>query len=309
MLLNIKDLKDDLIDPESKKPIKFEWNGNLIQSVSSDKKSYKNIRNIPILINFKSSVFEETFFKNIKFDNSPIGKRFKINKKIKNFLTGNNYFSKKSFEIFKNNLNKNSKILVIGGGNIGSGSSIIYNSKDIEIISTDVYPNNNIQFISDCHNLPLKDESVDGVIIQAVLEHVLNPLQVVNEIKRILKKDGIVFAETPFMQQSHEEPYDFQRYTALGHRWLFKSFNSIYQRTNGGPGLSLYWSIKYFFYAILNNKFLTNLLSLPFIILSYIDYIIPEKRKLKSANGFVFIGRKSLTSLDEKNIIHEYLGI
>ena len=35
---------------------------------------------------------------------------------------------------------------------------------------------------------------------------------------------GIVYAETPFMQQVHEGAYDFTRYTVLGHRYLFKKF-------------------------------------------------------------------------------------
>ena len=45
---------------------------------------------------------------------------------------------------------------------------------------------------------------------------------------------------TNVMQSSHEEPYDFNRYTLFPHRWLFKSFKEIYRSTNGGPGLSLY---------------------------------------------------------------------
>jgi len=177
---------------------------------------------------------------------------------------------------------KNSTILILGGGNIGTGLDKIYKSKDIKIISTDIYPSNNIQFISDCHNIPLKNESVDGVIIQAVLEHVLKPEQVINEVYRVLKKKGIVFAETPFMQHSHEEPYDFNRFTELGHRWLFKSFKSLYRKTNGGPSVSLFWSIKFFLFSLTNSKLISNLLSIPFLFIVFFDYLIPEKKKIKS---------------------------
>ena len=157
--------------------------------------------------------------------------------------------------------------MVIGGGNIGTGLQELYQDISLDLISTDIYPSNKINFISDCHNIPVKNESVDGVIIQAVLEHVINPNKVISEVYRVLKKDGIILAETPFMQSSHEEPYDFNRYTELGHRWLFKSFKEIYRSTNGGPGLSLYWSISSLIYALINNKLISQIFSLPFLFL------------------------------------------
>lgn len=43
----------------------------------------------------------------------------------------------------------------------------------------------------------LKEESFDGVILLYVLEHVNNPLEVLNEINRILKKKGFLFLAVP----------------------------------------------------------------------------------------------------------------
>ena len=146
------------------------------------------------------------------------------------------------------------------------------------------------------------------VIVQAVLEHVLDPKTVAAEIFRVLKKDGLVYAETPFLQESHEEPYDFTRFTELGHRWLFRNFEEIYRKVNGGPGLTLFWSIRSLIRAIIGNKFISNLISSPFTILSLFDYIIPEKRKIKGANGLIFIGKKSNKSITNKEIIDHYIG-
>ena len=64
--------------------------------------------------------------------------------------------------------------------------------------------------------MPFKE--IDLVIIQAVLEHVMYPNKVVSEIYRVLKNDGLIYSETPFMQQVHEGPYDFSRFTESGHR-------------------------------------------------------------------------------------------
>ena len=61
----------------------------------------------------------------------------------------------------------------------------------------------------------------------------MDPNKVAAEIFRVLSSDGIVYAETPFLQESHEEPYDFTRFTELGHRWLFRNFKEIYRKANG----------------------------------------------------------------------------
>ena len=69
-----------------------------------------------------------------------------------------------------------------------------------------------------------------------MLEHVLEPELVVAEIHRVLMPDGLVYAGTPFMQQVHEGPYDFMRFTESGHRWLFRRFERLASGATGGPG-------------------------------------------------------------------------
>ena len=76
-----------------------------------------------------------------------------------------------------------------------------------------------------------------------------------NEIYRVLNKKGIVYAETPFMQQVHEGAYDFARFTVLGHRYLFKDFEMIEIGGNKGPEFVLAWAVRYFFWALIRNKF------------------------------------------------------
>lgn len=308
MLTTLKEIQFLLRDPISKSDINIKWDNKTIKTVSSKENNFKISNNLPILINFKKSIVDESFYNNLNLDKSLIDNRSQLKKKIKNILTRSNLNSKKSINIFKKNLNKNSKILVIGGGNIGTGLQELYQDISLDLISTDIYPSNKINFISDCHNIPVKNESVDGVIIQAVLEHVINPNKVISEVYRVLKKDGIIIAETPFMQSSHEEPYDFHRYTELGHRWLFKSFKEIYRSTNGGPGLSLYWSISSFVYALINNKIISQIFSLPFLLFAYLDFLIPERRKIKSANGFVFIGKKASYEIKVNEITKHFIG-
>jgi ubiquinone/menaquinone biosynthesis C-methylase UbiE len=47
---------------------------------------------------------------------------------------------------------------------------------------------------ADIYNLPFKDLTFDSVIICFVLEHLHNPMQALNELKRVLKKGGTIVA-------------------------------------------------------------------------------------------------------------------
>ena len=118
-------------------------------------------------------------------------------------------------------------MVVVGGGANQHGLDRLYQDPSINVIGFDIYGSDLVQFIADGHSIPLASGSVDAVVVQAVLEHVLDPPQVVREIHRVLRPDGIVYAETAFMQQVHEGAYDFTRYTESGHRWLFRDFELI----------------------------------------------------------------------------------
>jgi SAM-dependent methyltransferase len=53
----------------------------------------------------------------------------------------------------------------------------------------------NVEFRqSDIYNLPFKDETFDSIIICFVLEHLQNPSTALKELKRVLKKGGLIMA-------------------------------------------------------------------------------------------------------------------
>ena len=150
----------------------------------------------------------------------------------------------------------------------------MWNNKDIEIHSIDIYASKSVDVICDSHYLPLKSEYYDGVWIQAVLEHVVEPIVVVEEIYRVLKKNGIVYAETPFMQQVHEGAYDFNRYSVLGHRYLFKHFKLIDLGGNQGSDVVFAWSSRYLVWSILRSRKLARVIGL-LIAVSYTHLTLP----------------------------------
>jgi SAM-dependent methyltransferase len=131
------------------------------------------------------------------------------------------------------------RVLIIGGGILGNGIDALVNNVGIEFIESDVAFAPRTRIILDAHDIPFADESFDAVIAQAVLEHVVDPNRCTAEIYRVLKGDGYVYAETPFMQQVHAGRYDFQRFTDLGHRRLFRRFDLFDSGNVFGPGMAL----------------------------------------------------------------------
>ena len=74
----------------------------------------------------------------------------------------------------------------------------------------------NVDFLADCHCVPLKDGCVDAVLSVAVLEHVRRPWVVVKEFFRVLRPGGRLFICVPFLQPEHAAPADYYRFTRYG---------------------------------------------------------------------------------------------
>jgi SAM-dependent methyltransferase len=96
----------------------------------------------------------------------------------------------------------------------------------------------------DILHLPIKDKSVDTLLCTGVLEHVSEPDMAVQEIYRVLKFEGRVFLEAPFMQTVHAAPKDFCRWTPDGLRQLMTSFEILELKVAAGPASALAWLLQ-----------------------------------------------------------------
>lgn len=205
------------------------------------------------------------------------------------------------------------RVLIVGGAIHGQGMEPILDNDSIELVQTDVYLGESTELIADAHDLPFADGSFDGVIVQAVLEHVTDPYRCVAEIWRVLGKEGLVYAETPFMQQVHLGRYDFTRFTHLGHRRLFREFDEISSGVACGPGMALAWSFEYFLLSFAKSSALRALIrgvvGLTLFWLKYFDYYLQRTAGgFDAASGFFFLGRRSATSLTDAELIKLYRG-
>ena len=62
----------------------------------------------------------------------------------------------------------------------------------------------NIDIYSPLHRIPVPDSTFDAILCIAVLEHVVNPVEVVEEMARVLKPGGCLVASVPFLQPEHK---------------------------------------------------------------------------------------------------------
>ena len=200
------------------------------------------------------------------------------------------------------------RVLVVGGGTIGSGMAPLYRSREVELIAFDVYASENAQFVADGHSIPLRDGSVDAVVVQAVLEHVVDPPRVVAEIHRVLRDGGIVYGETPFMQQVHEGPYDFTRFTHSGHRYLFREFEELGSGAILGAGTQLLWSLDHFARSLFRSTNVGKLARAAFFWLSYLDRAGSEPHAIDTASAVYFLGTKSGKAMQPRELVPYYRG-
>jgi SAM-dependent methyltransferase len=278
------------------------------------------IDGVPILLNEKRSVFSADDFarrRNTTF-NLPQRSLEKMLLRLFDLLPsiGHSVGAKRNYAKFGDLLLSQTTtphVLVVGGSIRGEGIEILASNRSFELLATDVSFGPLTTLICDAHDLPFEDEALDGVIVQAVLEHVVDPYRCLEEIHRVLKKRGLVYAETPFMQQVHMGRYDFTRFTHSGHRRLFRRFGEIASGPICGPGMALAWSYQYFLLSFTNSRPLRALIrafaALTSFYLKYFDYYLIDKTAaFDAASGCYFMGRKEGHMLSDRELIGYYKG-
>ncbi|PIG94124.1 methyltransferase domain-containing protein [Gloeocapsopsis sp. IPPAS B-1203] len=280
------------------------------------KSEFPIIDGIPILIDDSDSVFAIADF--INTESIKLKPKSKQERILINLIPsiGENLKGKQNYKKFAQMLlqqNMKSRVLVIGGSVLGEGMDALLSFPEIEFVESDVCFGSRTALISDAHDIPFDDNSFDGVIIQAVLEHVVDPNRCVEEIHRVLKDDGLVYSETPFIQQVHLGKYDFTRFTHLGHRRLFKKFEEVCSGAACGSAMALAWSYQYFLLSFVKGHKARMLVKafarITSFWLKYFDYyLINQPGTFDAASSYYFMGRKSDRILSDRQLLTQYKG-
>lgn len=302
--------KDLLACPKCKSKLHKDISNNLI--CTDCNKVYSYIKNKLFLIKDDNDIFQ--------YDDYKTASNSSLESSYKGFfllpsLSNNFSYKKIMMDINKKIIEDPSLIvLVIGAGN-QKNNFLNHLSNHDKCIFTDIDISSDIDFFSDAHEIPLIDSSVDIIITTAVLEHIIDPIKAVREKTRVLKDNGLIYSEMPFMQQVHEGAYDFTRLTLSGHRRLFNNFKEIDSGICAGPGTALAWTLENFILAFISSKFLKlrKVIKLftrfTFFWFKYFDYIlVKDISNADSSSCTFFYGKKSRTIRSDKSIIDSYNG-
>lgn len=115
-------------------------------------------------------------------------------------------------------------------------------SSDVQFENPETKPD----VISDVLSMPFKENTFDTVICTEVLEHVEDPLALMREISRILKKDGNAIVSSGWIAAYHQEPKDYWRFSPDTYQLLCDKSNLelVELHKQGGLFTSLLYLIR-----------------------------------------------------------------
>lgn len=93
--------------------------------------------------------------------------------------------------------------------------------------------------------LPIDSAVADTVVSLSVMEHLCEPQTMLNEAFRILKPDGAMVLQVPFMWWVHEAPYDYYRYTRYGLVYMFEKAGFVDVKVVATSGFWVMWTLKF----------------------------------------------------------------
>jgi uncharacterized protein YbaR (Trm112 family) len=178
---------------------------------------------------------------------------------------------------------------------IGSGST----RTDQRLVNVDIFSFPNVDVVGIGGKLPFLDNSLSVIASQAVLEHVPNPWLTVNEMYRVLKPGGYLYAEVPGVVPYHGFPAHYQNFTREGLKELFHEFELVEQGVVFGPSSALVWLIKDYCGLFFSNFYLRVIVHtiVEWLLhpLNYLDFFLQKAPNAhRMAMTLYFIGRKSM---------------
>jgi uncharacterized protein YbaR (Trm112 family)/SAM-dependent methyltransferase len=310
----IESVEKLLVCPNCKSPLRKE---NVSYSCAEPRCSatYPIVDGIPVLIDDRVSTFQQSAYGTTRNGKQRRGTSLRKTIRAVTPRISANFAARKNFAEFGRLLREESErplVLIVGGAEVGAGLKELLENRRIEFIETDVAIGSRTALICDASYLPFKDQAVDGVIVQAVLEYLPDPALCVAEIHRVLKTNGIVYSEMPFMQDVHGGRYDFTRLTLLGHRRLFRRFGEISSGACAGPATALAWSIQHFCLSFASAPLrdpMKFLMGSTLFWLKYFDCLLAQTPAgLDAATGTYLLAKKGNTVLGDRELIAGYRG-
>ncbi|MDP3799930.1 MAG: methyltransferase domain-containing protein [bacterium] len=185
----------------------------------------------------------------------------------------------------------------------GSGDGERYKSlfKFDKYITLDINSLHGAEIVGSVEDIPADSESFDSIVSTQVLEHVKNPQKAVEEFYRVLKPGGYCLVTVPQLNELHEEPHDYFRFTKYGLEEIFSNAGFkiiLIERRGGFWSANMQMRIRYIIdlFRLKKIKILRWIFQ-PFILLNgtmaiLIDFIDRSRASSKHAIGWLIIAKK-----------------
>jgi SAM-dependent methyltransferase len=180
------------------------------------------------------------------------------------------------------------------------GSSYI--GLDIES-SGHPHSNSKVDVFYDGKKIPFEDEHFDSVFSSETLTHVFNQNEIMLELNRILKPGGMILITVPFSWFENEIPYDNNRFTFYGIKYLLEStgFEIIKSDKTTNFVQTVFQLSNAYVFNFVGRNTISRLLLMPFVIFpqnligSILSFILPENKSLFCNN--IILAKKTNNSL------------
>jgi SAM-dependent methyltransferase len=161
-----------------------------------------------------------------------------------------------------------------------------------KITAIDINPRRGDVLKADLLSMPFADSFFDTVISFETLEYVLDTKKAIDQVARVLKKDGLFIFSVPFLDPVHGD-IDSVRYTSKGLRGLLQENFIVTGLTAFGGRYSLIWD---FHFEKVRNSYskLLRFLLLPFLFIrkKAALYSDAKENNQRFPMGYVCICRK-----------------
>lgn len=121
-------------------------------------------------------------------------------------------------------------------------------------VRLDIKAGPGVAVVGDGHRLPFLDASLDAAIGLTTIKHLRNPYVFVDELYRVLKPGGLVYAQNVMFDVYHRHPGDYVHFTTSGIVNLFSKFEVVETGPNTGPSYALFKVLPYYFGCLFGGQ-------------------------------------------------------
>jgi SAM-dependent methyltransferase len=205
-------------------------------------------------------------------------------------------------------------ILVIGAGVQVASSRSILAGGGAKVIRAGTTPGANApDILCEIGGLPFRSAEFDAVVVQGALHRTLKVTEAVDEVLRVLRADGFLYVEEPFLAPVQDGPHDFFRFSHLGLRGLFLGCEELDSGVVNGVGSAFASLWRQFLWSLPRWRrpafLLATIGSFTSFFWKYADKRLEKRpRAVDAAASVFFFGQRGGGALSVSELVAGYRG-